>query len=163
MTKATWHRDDLFVGGRFVAPATSATIDVVSPSSEEVIARVPMGSTLDIDAAVDAARKAFDEGGWRRCSPNERAAVVRAIADELDTLSEDLAEVITAEMGAPVAFCAADHVVIPIAALRYYADLIETFSYHESRTAGGGTARSGTNRSASSPPSFRGMLRCARS
>jgi aldehyde dehydrogenase (NAD+) len=140
MTTGKWDRDDLFIGGRFVAPATTATLDVISPSSEDIIARVPMGSTPDIDAAVDAARKAFDDGDWRGRNPADRAAVVRAIAEELDKRSDDLAEVITAEMGAPVAFCAADHVVIPIAALRYYADLIEVFTDGETRTAGGGTS-----------------------
>ncbi|MBJ7336786.1 aldehyde dehydrogenase [Mycolicibacterium sp.] len=141
MTTGRWDRDDLFVGGRFVAPATKATLDVISPNSEEIIAKVPMGSPLDIDAAVTAARRAFDDGDWRRCSAADRAAVVRAIADDLDKRSDELADVITAEMGAPVAFCAADHVVIPIAALRYYADLIEAFSDGETRTAGGGTSR----------------------
>src|SRR5829696_7685368 len=96
-----WDRDDVFVGGRFTAPATDAIIDVVSPSSEQVIARVPMGSTRDIDAAVAAARKAFDEGDWKRRSPMERAAVVRAVADDLEKRSDELAEIITAEMGAP--------------------------------------------------------------
>lgn len=137
----TWDRTDLFIGGRFIAPATDAVLEVVSPSSEQVIARVPMGSTLDIDAAVDAARQAFDTGEWRRRSPGERANAVRAIADELDARSEEIAEIITAEMGAPVAFCAADHVVIPIAALRYYADLIESYTYSEMRTAGGGKSQ----------------------
>jgi aldehyde dehydrogenase (NAD+) len=141
MTTRAYDRDDLFLGGRFVAPATSATLDVVNPSTEDTVARVPMGSPHDIDAAVSAARQAFDEGDWRRRDAGERAAAVRAIADDLDDHAAEIADVITAEMGAPVAFCAADHVVIPIAALRYYADLIETFSDGETRTAGGGTSQ----------------------
>ncbi|MCW2527574.1 MAG: Aldehyde dehydrogenase [Pseudonocardiales bacterium] len=136
LSTGQWDRDDLFVGGRFVTPATDATIEVVSPATEQVVARVPTGSPADIDAAVAAARTAFDTGDWRRRPPADRAALVRAFADDLDQHSAELADVITAEMGAPVSFCAADHVVIPIAALRYYADLIEEFTYSQRRTVG---------------------------
>ncbi|HVV29533.1 MAG TPA: aldehyde dehydrogenase [Mycobacteriales bacterium] len=140
-TTKRYDRDDLFIGGRFVAPATKATLDVTSPSTEEVVARVPMGSVQDVDAAVAAARQAFDQGDWPRRTPAERAAVVRAVADALDARSSEIAEVITTEMGAPVAFCAADHVVIPIAALRYYADLAEHHEFVQTRTVGRGSSQ----------------------
>ena len=54
--------DKLFIGGEWVAPSTAATIDVISPHSEEVIARVAAASEADIDRAVAAARTAFDDG-----------------------------------------------------------------------------------------------------
>ena len=63
----------IFIGGEWVAPATTATIDVVSPHSEEVIARVPEGREADIDRAVAAARQAFDGGPWPRLTAAERA------------------------------------------------------------------------------------------
>lgn len=141
MAAGQWDRDDLFIGGRFTAPATDATLDVLSPSTEQRIARVPLGAPPDIDAAVTAAREAFDAGEWRRRPASERAAVVRAVADELDKVSAQMAELITAEMGAPVAFCAADHVVIPVAALRYYAELIEHYPQVAVRSAGIGTSQ----------------------
>ncbi|HEY1118609.1 MAG TPA: aldehyde dehydrogenase family protein, partial [Acidimicrobiales bacterium] len=65
----TLDRDAVFIGGAWTRPATDAVLEVVSPHSEEVVARVPEGSTADIDAAVAAARTAFDEGPWPRMSP----------------------------------------------------------------------------------------------
>src|SRR5205085_715340 len=55
-------RDRLFIGNEWVEPATSATIDVISPTTEEVYARTPDASPADIDRAVAAARDAFDNG-----------------------------------------------------------------------------------------------------
>ena len=74
----------LFIGGHWVTPSTSRMIDVVSPVTEELIAQVPEASEADIDAAVAAAREAFDEGPWPRMPPAERAAVLRRIGAELD-------------------------------------------------------------------------------
>ena len=65
--------DRLFIGGEWAAPAGTGVIDVVSPHTEEVIGRVPEGTEGDIDAAVAAARRAFDEGPWPRMTPAERA------------------------------------------------------------------------------------------
>ena len=76
-TRMTLDRDALFIGGTWAKPATDAVLEVVSPHSEEVVARVPEGSTADIDAAVAAARQAFDEGPWPRMTPAERIDVVQ--------------------------------------------------------------------------------------
>jgi aldehyde dehydrogenase (NAD+) len=71
------HPDKLFIGGRWVDPATDARIEIVSPNSEEVVARVADASNEDMDRAVAAARQAFDEGPWPTMSPAERGALVR--------------------------------------------------------------------------------------
>ena len=62
----------LFIGGEWVEPAGTGTIDVISPHSEELVGRVPEGTAADIDRAVAAARDAFDNGEWPRLSPEER-------------------------------------------------------------------------------------------
>ena len=71
--------DRLFIGGDWVAPEGTDTIAVISPSTEEVIARVPDGTEADIDKAVAAARTAFDHGPWPRMTPAERAAILSAV------------------------------------------------------------------------------------
>lgn len=58
-------RDALLIGTEWRAPASDRVIEVISPHSEDVIARVPEGSEADIDAAVAAAREAFDHGRGR--------------------------------------------------------------------------------------------------
>ena len=70
----------LFIGGRWVAPSSDSVIEVISPVTEEVIATVPEAQPADVDAAVAAARRAFDEGPWPRMTPAERAAVLCAFA-----------------------------------------------------------------------------------
>lgn len=90
-------RDALFIGGRWVKPSSDATIAVVSPSSEELVGRVPAPSAGDVDRAVRAAREAFDHGSWPRLAPGERAAALRRIADGLEQRAPELAEIVTAD------------------------------------------------------------------
>ena len=72
--------DKLFVGGRWTNPSSSSVIDVISPTTEENIARVPEGQAADIDAAVAAARRAFDSGPWPRMSPQQRLVTAEEVA-----------------------------------------------------------------------------------
>ncbi len=96
--------EQLFIGGEWVAPAGTATIDVISPHSEELVGRVPEGTEADIDRAVAAARDALDNGEWPRLSPEDRIAAVQRFADLYATAIPDLAAVITEEMGSPITF-----------------------------------------------------------
>jgi aldehyde dehydrogenase (NAD+) len=100
----TLDRDALFIGGTWAKPATDSVLEVVSPHSEEVVARVPEGSTADIDAAVAAARQAFDEGPWPRMTPAERIDVVQNFSGLYAARLTDMAELITIEMGSPISF-----------------------------------------------------------
>ena len=60
---------ELYIGGEWVAPAGSEVIEVISPATEEVIGQVPDATPADIDTAVAAARKAFDDGPWPHMTP----------------------------------------------------------------------------------------------
>jgi acyl-CoA reductase-like NAD-dependent aldehyde dehydrogenase len=82
--------DRVFIAGEWVAPRADATIDVVMPSTESVIATVPSPGTADADAAVAAARTAFDDGSWPRMTIEERTRICRAFADELEARLDDL-------------------------------------------------------------------------
>ncbi|MFJ8812970.1 aldehyde dehydrogenase family protein [Amycolatopsis thermoflava] len=93
--------DKLFIAGDWVQPAGDETMDVVMPSTEEVIATVPSPSFADADAAVAAARAAYDEGPWPRMTPKERAAVCRRFADELESRMDTLNRAWTYESGYP--------------------------------------------------------------
>jgi len=96
--------EQLFIGGEWVEPAGSATIDVISPHSEELVGRVPEGTEADIDRAVAAARDALDNGEWPRLSPEERIAAVQKFCDLYAAAIPDMAAVITEEMGSPITF-----------------------------------------------------------
>lgn len=97
-------RDAFFIDGGWAAPATSDLIEVVNPATEEVAARVPDGSPADIDAAVSAARKAFDEGPWSQTSPQERIDVVQNFSNLYAGKLAEMADLITLEMGSPTSF-----------------------------------------------------------
>jgi aldehyde dehydrogenase (NAD+) len=101
--------DRLFLGGQWVLPATDATIEIISPVTEEVIGTVPEASPADMDAAVAAAREAFDHGPWPRMSPVERAAALRRVGAEIRKRLPDMEASFTAEIGAPVAVSRAFH------------------------------------------------------
>jgi betaine-aldehyde dehydrogenase len=94
----------LFIGGEWVDPAGTGTIDVISPHSEDLVGRVPEGTAADIDRAVAVARDAFDNGEWPRLSPEERMAAVQKFSEAYAAHIPDMAAVITEEMGSPISF-----------------------------------------------------------
>ncbi|MFI0087411.1 aldehyde dehydrogenase [Streptomyces bobili] len=91
----------LFIGGELTDPLGKDVIEVVSPHTEEVIGRVPHASRADVDRAVAAARRAFDEGPWPRLPLAERIAVVTRIKDGIAARHEEIARVISSENGSP--------------------------------------------------------------
>ncbi|MDX2647162.1 aldehyde dehydrogenase [Streptomyces sp. PA03-1a] len=91
----------LFIGGELVDPLGTGTIEVVSPHTEQVFARVPHASREDVDRAVAAARRAFDEGPWPRTTLDERIAVVTRIKDAIAVRHDEIARVISSQNGSP--------------------------------------------------------------
>jgi aldehyde dehydrogenase (NAD+) len=126
--------DRLFIGGSWVAPEGTGTIDVVSPSTEEVIARVPDATEGDVDKAVAAARHAFDHGDWPRMAPADRAHILTKVADAITAEMEELAQLVSAEMGSPFSWAQLAQVFAPSMIFNYYAGLATTFAFDEIRT-----------------------------
>ncbi len=125
--------DRFYIGGQWVSPAGLATIDVISPHTEEVIGRVPDGTEADMDRAVAAAREAFDHGPWPRLAPAERAAAVGRLADLYAGRLGEIAELITAEMGSPITFSQLAQAPQPQLMLSYFAALGKTFTWEDER------------------------------
>lgn len=82
-------------------PATGATIDVINPATEQIIATIPRGTAADIDLAVAAAKSAM-AGPWSRTSGKERAVILRAIAAGIEAEKQTLAELEVADNGKPL-------------------------------------------------------------
>lgn len=93
--------DRLFIGGDWTAPADEAAIEIVSPSTEEVIGRVAEAGIADVDRAVEEARDAFDNGPWPRTTGKERADVLRRIGTALAGRGDDLARAWSTQVGIP--------------------------------------------------------------
>ena len=93
--------DHFFIDGRWVAPASTERTVVISPSTEQVIASIPRATPADIDAAIAAARNAFDHGPWPRMSPAERASYLARVPAEIDKRAAEIAESFSHEVGGP--------------------------------------------------------------
>ncbi len=129
----TLDRDSLFIGGTWTKPATDAVLEVVSPHTEEVVARVPEGSAADIDAAVAAARKAFDEGPWPRLTPQERIDVVQTLSGLYAARLGEMAEVISLEMGSPISFSNLAQAPAPWMQIEAFLTIARAFPWESTR------------------------------
>ncbi|MFA5678179.1 MAG: aldehyde dehydrogenase family protein [Pseudomonas sp.] len=93
------HEKQFYINGQWVEPSTTQTVDVINPATEEVVATIAMGSEQDVNAAVAAARKAFES--YSQTSREERIALLERILEIYQRRSAEFAEAITLEMGAP--------------------------------------------------------------
>lgn len=89
----------LFINGEFLPAAAGETFESINPYNQEVVARFARGRAADIDNAVAAARKAFDEGPWPKMSGEERGKYIKALADKLNEKSKDLIPLEIADSG----------------------------------------------------------------
>jgi acyl-CoA reductase-like NAD-dependent aldehyde dehydrogenase len=120
-------RDRLYIGGEWVDPAGSGSLDVVNSATEEVIGTIPEGTPEDADRAVAAARAAFD--GWSQAPVEERAAVLERVAAGLKARGDELRDVIADEVGMPVGLSPLYQLGSPPFVFRFYADLIRGFEF----------------------------------
>ncbi|MER6560511.1 aldehyde dehydrogenase [Streptomyces sp. NPDC001027] len=131
---------ELFIDGRWIAPAGHEMIDVVSPYTEEVIARVPSASEVDMDKAVSAAREAFDDGPWPRMTLRERMDVLRRLSTALAENEELAATVITDEVGCPISQSRPAQSASVRVAVDTFLDLAEMYPFQETRCSKTGNA-----------------------
>lgn len=122
-----YDRDDLFIDGQWVKPAGSEIINVIDPATEQVIGHVPAGSAEDVDAAVTAARRAFNP----LISIEERRDRLTRVIEAMEKRLPDIAETITREMGAPIRISQTVQTQVPLAVARGFADALGTFEFEE--------------------------------
>lgn len=91
-----------FVAGRFRQSESGETFDTISPIDNQKLTTVASGGREDVEAAVRAARSAFDDGPWRHMSPSKRAAILRRIADFIEARATRIAELETLDTGLPI-------------------------------------------------------------
>ena len=93
----------LLIDGKFVAAAAGRTFPVYNPATGDVITHVPEAEAEDVDRAVRAARRAFDEGPWPRMAPSERGRMLWKLGDLLEQNLEEFAELESLDNGKPFA------------------------------------------------------------
>lgn len=122
-----YEHTELFIDGRWTAPSGAGVIDVVDPATEAVIGHVPNGDAADVDAAVAAARQAFDP----LIDVAERRDRVQRVIAAMEKRLPDIAELITAEMGAPARIAQTVQTQVPLAVAKGFAGVLEIFEFEE--------------------------------
>jgi aldehyde dehydrogenase (NAD+) len=122
-------RDRVFIGGEWVEPGGSETLEVLNSTTEETMGTIPACDAGDADRAVLAARDAFDS--WSRTPREERAAYLEAIAAGLGERSEEIAATISQELGMPIALSRIIQVGLPTSQFAAMPGLMEELAWEE--------------------------------
>ena len=123
--------DKLYIDGAWVAPAGTGKLEVIDATTEQVFATIPEGVPADIDRAVAAAKAAFP--GWSEESASERGKLLRRVAEELEARRDEIADVITHEVGMPKPLSAAIQVGTGISAFTLASELLATYEFEDDR------------------------------
>ena len=121
--------DKLYINGTWVAPGSTDTIDVIDSVTEDVMATIPAGTAADVDAAVAAAKAAFD--GWSTTPVEERAKYLTRIGDALGARMDEIATAISKETGMAKWLSQLVQVGLPINSFNSAAALGETYEFEE--------------------------------
>ncbi|WP_453994231.1 aldehyde dehydrogenase family protein [Bacillus nitroreducens] len=111
----------LYINGEFVESASGKTFESYNPATGEVLATVSEAGAEDIDRAVKAARKAFDEGPWSKMTAAERSRIMYKLADLMELHKDELAQLETLDNGKPIRETSNADIPLAIEHMRYYA------------------------------------------
>ena len=122
-------RDMLYINGSWTASSGESALLVENPTSEEIIGSVPDGTIQDTDLAVEAAKNAFDS--WSKSPIQERIKILHALSESFKERSEELAEIITCEVGTPIEYSRIAMVGTPRVVSKSYAKLLDSYEWEE--------------------------------
>jgi aldehyde dehydrogenase (NAD+) len=127
----TYDNRQFYIDGAWVDPIEAKELKVINPATEEVAGVISMGSAKDVDRAVMAARRAFDN--YSRTSPAERQALLERILIAYKAHYAEIAEAISIEMGAPVTLSKGAQTGIGVAHISTMIDVLKSFKFEELR------------------------------
>ena len=111
----------MFIAGAWLEASDGGSAEVVEPSTEGVLTRIPMATADDLDRAVRAARAQFDGGAWSQLKPLERERLIHRLADLIEANADELAQIESIDMGKSVAQARAVDIQGTVDTLRYFA------------------------------------------
>lgn len=118
-----------YIDGQWIEPLRPNALEVDNPTTEEVSGRIALGSSADVDLAVNAARRAF--ATWSQTTREERLDVLQAILAEYQKRAGDLADAVSEEMGAPASLAAGPQVGMGLGHLMTAIDVLKNFEFEE--------------------------------
>jgi aldehyde dehydrogenase (NAD+) len=127
------HHHQFYIDGQWVAPAGGSLIDVINPATEEAVATIAAGGAADVDRAVAASRRAFES--YSQTSREERLDLLGRIVSIYRKRTDELAEAISTEMGAPLAFARERHVPAGLGHLTRAIEVLKTYQFDETINA----------------------------
>jgi aldehyde dehydrogenase (NAD+) len=123
MSTGTHQRSHLYIGGDWHPSTSPEMTNIINPATEDLFGAAPTGTTADVDRAVDAARDALRSAPWGESTGSDRAASMRALADQLALRGDETARLVSGENGMPISLARVAEGQGPATTLRYYADL----------------------------------------
>ena len=133
MSPSAYVYDRLFVDGAWVSPSTSERFDIRSPHDGSSVGSAPIAAESDVDRAVEAARRAFDEGPWPRMAVADRVAALRPFLDAYAARTSELATLVTSEMGSPATFSEPAHGLGPLLLMQATLGFADSYPWIERR------------------------------
>lgn len=122
-------RQQIYVNGTWIDSTGTETIPVVNPATEEVVGEIVRGTAEDIDAAVAAAKNAFP--AWSTTTVEERAALLRRLADVIEEEADEVSRLCVMEIGQPVTWAPRASTATAVQDLRNFADALPTVTWEE--------------------------------
>jgi 1-pyrroline dehydrogenase len=116
---------EMFIGGEWTDGAGGEVQEIVNPATGKVIAHVPKGTAEDVDRAVEAARKAFDDG-WSDATPRMRSEAMLKLADAIEANGDELSRIESENVGKPLAAMKSEEIPPTVDCLRFFAGAART-------------------------------------
>lgn len=127
------NRNAFYIGDEWVKPSSDSIFDIIDASTGEKIASVPEAQKQDIDIAIAAARRAFDQGPWANSTAAERAEVMTSFMTEIANRSDSLAQAVSRQNGMPIAISSALEGEFALGVLAYYAEVASQLNFEDEK------------------------------
>ncbi len=121
--------EKIYIGGKWVDSVGHDIIEVENPANEEIIGQVPASKEEDVNMAVKCAKEAFET--WRQTSLSERINLFEKLLKELENTSDEMAKVISSELGCTLKFAKNTHVVPYLEDMKYYLSLVKDYAFEK--------------------------------
>ncbi len=121
------HLMDFYIDGAWVAPTVAKPFDVINPATEEPCAQISLGGTSDVDRAVAAAKAAFQT--WGYTTPEYRMGLLTKLAEVYERRSQEMAQAISTEMGAPISMAQTAQATSGSSHLRAFIEVMKNFTW----------------------------------